>query len=312
MALVASVPAPCLQPSPLLVAACDPIEAPIEACLVERLDEATGRTTERFRFLGHRLLRIEADSLTNATSTSAMEYDTAGRLVRRQDCVRWTTPRPRESRVRTEITYLGDTDRPAQATITSTWQEGSSPGRASLQRICYEYAGARRLRRFEVTRNDVAGPATQITVWTNTWDGGARTTFESRVLQLSGAEITQRYGWTAHFQYDPAGRLLGHTEGNLPLRADYEYDRAGHLLTVGAGLTYTWDEAGHLMSNSGNRPEYNGRYRYDRTGRIEAARFEDGHGWRIRYSERCPAGLAHPRLTPNVDGHLYYEGRDTL
>jgi YD repeat-containing protein len=117
-----------------------------------------------------------------------------------------------------------------------------------------------------------------------------------------------RSSWTATFGYDARGNLVEiNTSGN-PMALKREYDEDNRLITLGYGKVFTWDDSGRLLRNG--RSNFATDYTYDDQGRLHTTRFDRGGGYDTTYSEGCPSGFADPAFTPNVDGHLFYEGRN--
>ena len=91
----------------------------------------------------------------------------------------------------------------------------------------------------------------------------------------------------------------------------FRYDERGRFVAY-AGITFDSDDAGRLTGFHPGDPTLDGRFEWDASGRIERATFESGDGYRVTYAPTCPAGFSPPPVTPNVEGYLFYEGKDDL
>ncbi|MEZ4461731.1 MAG: hypothetical protein R3E66_18815 [bacterium] len=105
------------------------------------------------------------------------------------------------------------------------------------------------------------------------------------------------------FVYDERGNLIrrvhGENQGLL-----YDFDENGRLIGWNGQIKYKRAPDGLILESSVGKT---GRYTY-MDGRLTEAHFDDGSGYKQRYSAGCPSGFTHPLVTPTSAFQEYYEG----
>ncbi|MEO8702717.1 MAG: hypothetical protein ABI867_21920 [Kofleriaceae bacterium] len=318
-------PAACVITGELSVFACppDPPANP-DACVVERVDLATGKTVDRYELAGNVLLRHDSVTSDIETESRFTEYDSRGRRVRETECMRsqggpaswfptWREPQvlhelPTTRATRTELTYAGDAL--ASAVIIST--ETADRPYLGEQRICYvDNDHGRRLQRWETSRFD---HATRIgtNVRSYGYAGELLRGITFGQLDERGPPIGVRHvaRWTVAFEYDSAKRMIGRrTElpKSPPQIERFRYDAQGRPIDAG-NVLLAWD-GDRLRSIT--YPGIDQTFTYLGSGRLAEAHYAQG-GYRMVYGARCAPGLTHHELLPDPSPWLYFEGKYAL
>ena len=320
-ALLTSIPPLCAANAPLDVVVCPaPQPDPEGACVVERFDTRSNRLTDRLVYVGTQLVREEQVASAHTRADSSLTYDSSNRLVEKTVCLAagqgepewspsWRPPmavyeEPYAQQNRTVIFYEGDAGVPRFARIDST-----SGDAGYRMKLCYAYdLAGRRSRRFQTYRTEIPG-ALQVQVRSYAYADAGLASIDVRDVALKGSAVARGTSWRATFIYNASGRLTG--MGSSGHITPLGYDAQGHLINYG-DITFDRNDAGQTLGFHPGDDALDGTFEWDATGRIRSATFKSGDGYRVTYGKTCVSGFSPPPVTPDVDGYLFYEGKDEL
>ncbi len=322
-ALLKSIPVECVAPATGSPVECPPaVEATLgNACVVERFDARSGRSTDRLVFVDGLLVREELTLSANAGAVTAFRYDGARRLREQTRCFSasagasdWSpTWRPAlaevieapvDQRAHTVLTYAGDAGVPATADVTST------TGDAGFQlRLCYAYADGHRARRVQTFRDRTATLQTEVRTYA--WAKERLQSIDVRRVGLKGTAVASRSSFRVAFTWDDAARLSAYTRGDDTTR--FTWDARGRLVSAFNGTaSFAWDDRDRLIEMKVGDASLDGHFTWDEGGRIASAQFANGEGYRVVYGTACARDLRAESVTPSIDPFLFYEGKDAL
>jgi YD repeat-containing protein len=289
-------------------------------CVVEQHDKETARLFSRLEFVPEGLLSHKVIYGEHHHSTRRNTYDRAGRLSRTRITTDFAAGQP-EDRLSWRRNGLPVTKDDKLRIAEGNFEYGPAGGvvRAEVDltttigeevhhsAFAHDYTYDERGR--TTTKKTSYGPSNGLVRSRRidyTYNGNNR--LQSRFsTSYQPASNTER-SYRTTFGYDSRGNLTEIDSSGNSTTSKREYDADNRLISLGGGDVFTWDDSGRLVRSAISRIETS--FSYDDQGRLHTTRFDRGGGLITTYSESCPAGFADPAFTPNVDGFLFYEGRE--
>jgi hypothetical protein len=289
-------------------------------CIVEQHDLETRRLVARLVFVPAGLLTHRVNCGAHNHTMRRNTYDRAGRLIRtrltwdvaagepvREFSWRRNTLPIYESdvlRVAEGNFEYGPNDKVIRATVELTTTTAETVHHSTtVHTYIYDESGRK------IAKKTAYGPSNGVVTSKRVdYTYGDEGRLKSRKSTSFEAPSKPRSSYRTTFSYDSRGNLTEIKTSGSSFASKREYDANDRLVSLGSGEVFTWDESDRLVRSA--IPKIEADYTYDDQGRLDTTRFDRGGSITTTYSKSCPSGFADPAFTPNVDGFLYYEGRN--